>query len=130
MKALPGIWLAFGLALTSCGGGLAGEGTFCIEVDPPTHNFDCEAGTLTVEVSNFCGLPITLGAPTVGAACVGVEVDGPTQETIEDGESTEFTLTYTPDGTEAWDCTVAFSHDLAEEPDPEVPLAGGGDSCF
>lgn len=119
------------LFLMGCGGGVGGTGSYCVEVDPVVYDFGCESGTLQATVTNSCGVALEVTEPVVDPACsdrITVDlVEG--TPALEDGQTVVFDITYTPVSTDLWDCSVTFPHDLATEPAPELPLAGGGTAC-
>lgn len=132
MRTSSGLLAIAALLPLSCGGGLAGTGSYCIEVDPTVYTFDCTGGEVDVTVTNLCGAPIVLSGPLPDAVCAErVTISPEDGASLEDGDSVVYRVTYSDAAvtTEAWDCTVAFPHDLAGEPAPEVPLAGGGQAC-
>ena len=118
------------LVLTSCGGGAGGE-TYCLTVSPAIFNFECEGGTTTVEFSNSCGVEVTVSAPVVEESCADRVTITPAEEgqVAVDGGTVAYQITYTPVGSEVWDCQIQFPHDLSSEAAPVVSLAGGSTSC-
>lgn len=118
------------LAQLSCGGGAGGE-TYCLTVSPAIFNFECEGGTTTVELTNTCGVEVTVSAPVVDESCVDRVTITPAEDgqVAEDGGTVAYQITYTPVGSEVWDCQIQFPHDLTSEAAPVVSLAGGSTSC-
>ncbi len=125
-------WLMIGaLSALACGGGAGTGGTYCVIVDASTHDFLCETGTLAVSVSNTCEQELTLTEPIIDPECSDLLTISNTDGvmTLAPGEAANFEVQYLQGQTELWDCRITFPHDLAGEASPELPVAGGGDSC-
>lgn len=118
-----------GLMALGCGGGFEDEGSYCLELSPSTHDYGCSGDTLSVELTNVCGTAVTFGEPIIDDACADRVVVNGEGGTLGDGETAIFEVSYQPIGTEPWDCRITFVHDYPTEPEPELPVAGGGDTC-